>query len=81
MTNTNITNLRKNIFDYANSCIEYNDVICVNAKGGNVVMISEEEYRGILATLELMSNAVVAQSIVDGMNSSADELEEFGWDD
>ena len=32
MTNTNATNLRKNLFSYLDSTIEYNDVINVNTK-------------------------------------------------
>ena len=32
MTNTNATNLRKNLFDYLNSVIEFNDIINVNTK-------------------------------------------------
>ena len=41
MTNTNATNLRKNLFSYLDSTIEYNDIINVNTKKGNVIIISE----------------------------------------
>ena len=46
MTNTNITNFRQNVFDYINQAIEYNDIINVNTKNGNAVIMSEEEYNG-----------------------------------
>ena len=39
MTNINITNLRKNLFDYINQAVEFNDVINVNTKAGNAVII------------------------------------------
>lgn len=39
MTNTNATNLRNNLFTYLDSAIEYNDIINVNTKKGNVVII------------------------------------------
>lgn len=55
MTHTNITNFRKNLFEYVNQALDYNDVINVNTKSGNVVMMSEEDYRGLLETLYLSS--------------------------
>lgn len=55
MTHTNITNFRKNLFEYVNQALDYNDVINVNTKAGNVVMMSEEDYRGLLETLYLTS--------------------------
>ena len=59
MTNTNITNFRKNVFDYINQAIEYNDIINVNTKNGNAVIMSEEEYNGIMETLYLSSDPQV----------------------
>ena len=43
MTNTNITSARSNLFKIAESCIKYNDVVNINTKDGNVIMISEAE--------------------------------------
>lgn len=79
MTNTNITNLRKNLFDYANSCIKYNDVVNVNTKEGNVIMLSEEDYNGLIETLYLTSIKGMKESIVEGLNTPASECEEFEW--
>ena len=79
MTNTNITNLRKNLFDYANACIKYNDIINVNTKEGNVIMLSEEEYNGIMETLYLCSIPGMKESIVEGMKTPVSECEEFKW--
>lgn len=79
MTNTNITNLRKNLFDYANACIKYNDIINVNTKEGNVIMLSEEEYNGIMETLYLCSIPGMKESITHGMNTPISECEEFKW--
>ena len=41
MTNTNATNLRKNLFSYLDSTIEYNDIINVNIKKGSVISCLE----------------------------------------
>lgn len=81
MTNTNITNLRKHLFEYVNQAIEYNDVINVNTKSGNAIIMSEEEYNGLIETLYLSSNPKVKEDIVKGINTpleecvSADEVE------
>ena len=81
MTNTNITNLRKHLFEYVKQAIEYNDVINVNTKSGNAIIMSEEEYNGLIETLFLSSNPKVKEDIVKGINTpleecvSADEVE------
>ncbi len=54
MTNTNATNFRQNAFEYLNLAIDFNDVINVSTKKGNAVVISEEEYNGLLETLYLL---------------------------
>ena len=55
MTNTNVTNFRQNAFEYFNLAVEYNDVITVNTKNGNAVVMSEEDYNGLMETLYLLS--------------------------
>lgn len=73
MTNTNITNFRKNLFDYINRAVELGDVINVNTKGGNAVVISEEDYNGMIETLYLSSDPTVKKEISDGLSASLDE--------
>ena len=55
MTNINITNFRKNIFEYINQAVEFNEVINVNTKKGNAVIISEDDYNALLETLYISS--------------------------
>lgn len=73
MTNTNITNFRKNVFDYINQAIEYNDVINVSTKTGNAVIMSEEEYNGIMETLYLSSDPRVKNDILNGKDAPLSE--------
>lgn len=73
MTNTNITNFRKNIFEYVNQTINYNDVINVSTKDGNAILISEEEYNSLLETLYLCSMPGMEKSIIDGMNEPIED--------
>lgn len=76
MTNINITNLRKNLFDYINQAVEFNDVINVNTKMGNAVIISEADYNGLMETLYLSRNQKVKDEIVEGINTPIEECVE-----
>ena len=76
MTNINITNLRKNLFDYINRAVEFNDVINVNTKAGNAVIISESDYNGLMETLYLSRNQKVKEEIVEGINTPLEECVE-----
>lgn len=69
MTNTNATNFRQNVFEYLNQAIMYNDVVNINTKNGNAVVISEEEYNGLLESLYLLSDQRVRQEIIEGMHT------------
>lgn len=56
MTNTNVTNLRKKLFEYLSQAVNFNDVINVSTKDGNAVILSAEDYNGLMETVYLMSN-------------------------
>jgi len=82
MTNTNATTLRKNLFSMLSDAIKYNETINVNTKEGNAVILSEEEYNGMMATLELSSNKVLREKILAGKDESLDEcvsIDEVKW--
>mgnify|MGYP002561621978 FL=1 len=74
MTNINITNLRKNLFDYINQAIEFNDVINVNTKNGNAVILSEEDYNSLMETLYLSSVPGLVEKIKEGESEPVDEM-------
>lgn len=73
MTNINITNFRKNLFEYIEQAIEYNDVININTKHGNAVVMSEQDYRNLMETLYINSVPGLAEDI---RNAAAQPLEE-----
>ena len=53
--------------------IKYNEPINISTKSGNAILLSEEEYNGIMATLELSSNAELKKTLIDGMNTPLSE--------
>ena len=73
MLNTNITQFRKNVFAMLENTIKYNEPINISTKSGNAILLSEEEYNGIMATLELSSNAELKKALIDGMNTPLSE--------
>lgn len=82
MTNTNATNFRKNIFEYLNQAVEYNDVINVTTKNGNAVVLSEADYNSLLETVYLMSHPATRDTILEGMQELLEDcvpLDEVDW--
>lgn len=72
MTITNATALRKDLFGMLSNAIKYNETINVNTKEGNAVILSEEEYNGMLATLELSSDLALRDKILAGKKEPLD---------
>ncbi len=82
MTNTNITNFRKNCFEYINQAVMYNDVVNINTKNGNAVVISEDDYNGLLETLYLSNDPKVKNEIITGKNTPLEDCvdeSEIDW--
>jgi prevent-host-death family protein len=82
MTNTNATNFRKNIFEYLNQAVEYNDVINITTKNGNAVVLSESDYNSLLETVYLMSHPATRDTILEGMEEELEDcvpLDEVDW--
>lgn len=67
MTNTNITSFRKNIYNLLEQTIKYNEPINISIKNGNAVVLSEEDYNNLMATLEIESNKKLKEDMVKGM--------------
>ena len=79
MTNTNATNFRNNLFSYLDMAIEFNDVINVNTKKGNVVVLSEEDYNGLLETLSLASIPGMKERMKEGLDAKIEDCVKFEW--
>ena len=79
MTNTNATNFRENLFEYLNLAIDFNDIINVNTKKGNVVIISEDEYNSLTETLYLTSIPGMKDRLEEGIDATIDDCVDFEW--
>jgi len=73
MININITNFRKNIFGLLAQTIKYNEPVNISTKDGNAVIISEEDYNGLMETLYLFSAPGMKEEIIKGLNTPPNE--------
>ena len=82
MTTTTITNFRKNVYAMVENTVRFNEPVNITTKDGNAVMISEEEYLGLMETLNLTSIPGMKEKLVDGLHTPlADTIseEEVVW--
>ena len=73
MLNINITHLRKNIFELLEQTIRFNEPINVTTKNGNAVILSEEDYNGLMETLYLSSIPGMKEKITEGLETPLSE--------
>lgn len=80
MLTVNITNFRKNCFDLISKTIHFNQSYTISKKEGSAVLLSEEEYRGLLATAEILAEPGLKEKILSAASApdsdfvSADEI-------
>ena len=82
MLNTNVTALRNDLFGMLSNTIKYNEPINVRTKDGNAIILSEEEYNGMIATLELCTDSKLKAKILEGKAESIEDcvdIDEVVW--
>jgi prevent-host-death family protein len=76
----NATNARANIFRLIDQVAEEHEEVMITTKRNNAVLVSEEDWRSITATLQLSSNTRVKESILEASRTPDEEFlseEEF----
>ena len=73
MLTTNITKFRKNIFCILENAIKYNEPVNISTKDGNAIILSEEDYNGLMETLMVCSVPGMKEKIADGLNTSIND--------
>lgn len=82
MTNVNITNFRKDIYELLEQTIKFNEPINISTKNGNAVVLSEEDYRGLMETVYLLNIPNMKEKLLEGKNMPIEEClteEEVEW--
>ena len=82
MTNTNITNFRKNIYELLEQTIKYNEPINISTKNGNAIVLSENDYNSLMETLYIESIPGLKQEILERANAPEEDFvdeDEVEW--
>lgn len=74
MINLNISNARDKLYNLASSCIKYNDVVNISTKEGNVVLLSEDDYRSLIESLYLAGVKGVYEDIEEAVKTPTSEF-------
>lgn len=83
MTNTNVTNFRKNIYELLKQTIDFNEPVNISTKDGNAVLISEADYNGLMETVYLTSMPEMKEKLIKGKNTPKEDCvaeEEVEWE-
>ena len=82
MLNTTVTNFRKDIYNLLEQTIKFNEPVNVSTKNGNAVVLSEDEYNGMVETLYLYSVPEFKEQLKKDMNAPLSEFvseDEVDW--
>ena len=74
MSFTNVSSLRKNLFNTIDTVVEFNEPVVVNTKKGNAVIISEEDYNAMLETIFLISQKGLVKTIKEGEKEEIESM-------
>ena len=82
MTNINVTNFRKEIYELLEQTIKYNEPIKKTTKNGNAIVLSEEDYNSLIETIYLSSIPGLKEEIIKRANSKDKDFvseDEVDW--
>lgn len=77
MAITKVTDLRKKLFETLGNVVEYNEIVTVNTKKGNAVIISQNDYDSIMETVYLMSKPKLMAKIKEGEKEDPKDMKSY----
>ena len=80
MTNLTATEARRQLYKLVDQVQESHEPIQITGKRGNAVLVGEDDWRAVQETLLLVSIPGMRESIIEGMATPVDELEDtLAW--
>ncbi len=73
MTNINITNFRRDIYELLEQTIKFNEPINISTKNGNAIVLSEEDYNNLMETLYISSIPGLKEDIIEGLKEPLED--------
>jgi prevent-host-death family protein len=80
VTSISATEARKQLYKLLDDVAQTHEPVQITGKRSNAVLVGEDDWRAVQETLHLLSIPGMRESILEGMTTSVDELEdEPGW--
>ena len=80
MTSITATEARKSLYKLIDDVADSHEPVQITGKRGSAMLVSEDDWRAVQETLFLVSIPGMRDSIIEGMATSASELEdELDW--
>ena len=80
MTTINVTKARPELYKLLEQVAEGGEPIRLHSKRGSAMLIAEDDWRSIQATLHLLSIPGMRESIIEGLKTPVEECaEELDW--
>jgi antitoxin YefM len=80
MVSLSASEARKQLYKLVDLVKETHEPVCIVGKKNTAYLVSEEDWRGIQETLYLESIPGMRESIIEGMNTLIEEMDEDpGW--
>jgi prevent-host-death family protein len=76
MTSMTATEARKQLYKLLDDVAASHEPIEITGKRSNAVLISEDDWRSVQETLHLLSSPGLRESIVEGLATPIEELDE-----
>lgn len=76
MTTITATEARKSLYKLIDDLADSHEPVQITGKRGNAVLVGEDDWRAVQETLHLVSVPGMRESILEGMATPAEELED-----
>jgi len=78
---TTASRLRQSLKETIEAVAQYNEVVTVTSKHGNVVIVSESDYNAMIETVHLMSSPGVLAELTKAKASDSSEFIDYDPDE
>ena len=79
MTSIPISVFSQNAAQYVAHAVNSQDVINVTTEKGSAILLSEEEFRGMMETIYLFNSEGMAERVEEARRTPIEESDDFAW--
>ncbi len=76
MTTVTVTEARKQLYKLIDDVADSHEPVQITGKRGNAVLVGEDDWRAVQETLHLVSIPGMRESILEGMATPVEDLED-----